>query len=76
MLRESPSINEIYRVLTLHLEKLYSFYGSNLGVRLARKHIGWYFRQTDDVDLSLKQKINQTINSNEQLALVHLALSQ
>ncbi len=76
VLLKSPTINEIYRILSLHLENLYSFYGSNLGVRLARKHIGWYFRQADDVDLSLKQKINQTINPNEQLALVRLALGQ
>ncbi len=76
VLLESPSINEIYRILTQHLENLYSFYGANLGVRLARKHIGWYFRQVDSVDLSLKQKINQTTNPTEQLALVRLALSQ
>lgn len=76
ILRELPSTNEIDRVLTQHLENLYSFYGANLGVRLARKHIGWYFRQVDDVNLSLKQKINQTLNPAEQLALVRVALSQ
>jgi tRNA-dihydrouridine synthase B len=73
-LLELPSRNEIYHVLTLHLESLYSFYGSGLGVRLARKHIGWYFRHIDDVDLSLKPKINQTLEPVKQLAFVRLAL--
>ena len=73
-LLELPSRNEIYRVLTLHLKNLYSFYGSGLGVRLARKHIGWYFHHIDNVDLSLKPQINQTLEPAQQLNLVRLAL--
>lgn len=65
-----PSIEEIYRVLTWHLEELYSFYGKGGGVRIARKHIGWYFRHLDAVDLTLKQRINQTLEPNTQLKLV------
>ncbi|MDD5214292.1 MAG: tRNA dihydrouridine synthase DusB [Methylococcales bacterium] len=72
-LLESPSKIDIYRVLTAHLENLYLFYGKNLGVRLARKHIGWYFRHVDDIDLSLKQQINQTLEPSVQLDLVRLA---
>lgn len=68
-----PSEIEIYRVLTTHLEKLYSFYGKNLGVRLARKHINWYFRHIEHIDLLLKQQINQTLEPVEQLKLVRLA---
>ncbi len=74
MLLEPPSKAEIYRVLTWHLEKLYSFYGIGLGVRIARKHIGWYFRHIDGIDSQLKQNINQTLIPAEQLALVRLAL--
>jgi tRNA-dihydrouridine synthase B len=69
-----PTKNEIYRVLTLHLENLYSFYGTNLGVRLARKHIGWYFRHLENIDLELKKQINQTLEPLKQLTLVRLAL--
>jgi tRNA-dihydrouridine synthase B len=68
-----PSKIEIYRVLTAHLENLYLFYGKNLGVRLARKHIAWYFRHVDNVDLSLKAQINQTLEPAVQLDLVRLA---
>ncbi len=37
-----PGTDEVRDVLTAHLERLYSFYGDRLGVRVARKHIGWY----------------------------------
>jgi tRNA-dihydrouridine synthase B len=37
-----PEVREIQRVLRQHLEDLYQFYGEITGVRLARKHIGWY----------------------------------
>ncbi len=69
-----PTKNEIYRILTLHLENLYSFYGSNLGVRLARKHISWYFRHVENIDLELKTQINQTLEPAKQLTFVQLAL--
>jgi tRNA-dihydrouridine synthase B len=71
---ELPTKNEIHRVLTQHLENLYSFYGSGLGIRLARKHIGWYFRHFENIDLELKKQINQTLKPAKQLALVRLAL--
>ncbi len=74
ILLESPTVNEIYRVMTLHLENLYSFYGAGLGVRLARKHAGWYFRHVDGVDLQLKKQINETLKPAKQLEFVRLAL--
>jgi tRNA-dihydrouridine synthase B len=32
-----------------HLEALYSFYGDARGVRVARKHLGWYCRLHPEV---------------------------
>jgi tRNA-dihydrouridine synthase B len=32
-----------------HLEALYSFYGGEKGVRVARKHLGWYCRLHPEV---------------------------
>lgn len=40
--RPPPRRAELYAVLTEHLETLYHFYGEHIGVRVARKHIGWY----------------------------------
>lgn len=38
----APEVEEIHRVLSAHVEDLYSFYGEERGVRVARKHISWY----------------------------------
>ncbi len=38
----SPTTAEVREVLSEHLEALYAFYGEAVGVRVARKHIGWY----------------------------------
>ena len=37
-----PSPAEIRAILVEHLEALYAFYGEIMGVRIARKHLGWY----------------------------------
>jgi tRNA-dihydrouridine synthase B len=37
-----PEVAEIREVMAEHLEDLYEFYGRERGVRVARKHIGWY----------------------------------
>jgi tRNA-dihydrouridine synthase B len=39
-----PSAGEMRAVVLEHLEGLYALYGEELGVRIARKHIGWYTR--------------------------------
>jgi tRNA-dihydrouridine synthase B len=37
-----PSADEIRGLLLGHLDHLHAFYGEPAGVRIARKHIGWY----------------------------------
>ena len=37
-----PAVAEIQAILLEHLEDLYGFYGTETGVRVARKHISWY----------------------------------
>jgi len=38
-------------IILAHLESLYAFYGEDAGVRIARKHLGWYCgRLGDQVD--------------------------
>ncbi len=37
-----PRVQEIHHVLMQHLADLYAFYGEETGVKVARKHIGWY----------------------------------
>src|SRR5690606_13708329 len=37
-----PSLTEVRDILLGHLEALHAFYGEQSGVRIARKHLGWY----------------------------------
>ncbi|MGD2019534.1 MAG: tRNA dihydrouridine synthase DusB [Thiohalocapsa sp.] len=39
-----PTADWIRDTLLAHLDELYGFYGAERGVRIARKHIGWYLR--------------------------------
>jgi len=39
-----PSLAEIEAVVREHLEGLYTLYGEEQGLRVARKHLGWYAR--------------------------------
>jgi len=39
-----PQPEEIYSVIRDHLQRLHDFYGETHGVRVARKHLGWYLK--------------------------------
>jgi len=70
---EKPDATMIHSTLASHLEKLYSFYGDAGGVKIARKHIGWYFKQLDTIPLHTRNAINQADKPSEQIKLVHSA---
>ncbi len=42
-----PSIAEKLDVLTQHVKNVQQFYGDTMGVRIARKHVGWYVDKYD-----------------------------
>lgn len=37
-----PEIDEQYAVMTEHYRRMLDHYGSDVGVKIARKHLGWY----------------------------------
>lgn len=61
-----PSPQEISRVLTEHLQRLYEHYGELAGARIARKHIGWYTKQRQNSE-QLRLMVNRTESASEQL---------
>jgi len=65
---------EISSVLTEHLQNLYDFYGELSGVRIARKHIGWYIKAASIKNRQgaelFRQRVNQVEDANTQLELV------
>ncbi len=65
----TPKNEEICLIVTSHLQNLYQFYGEQSGVRIARKHIGWYIRNKQGSDL-FRTHINNINDANTQLELV------
>jgi tRNA-dihydrouridine synthase B len=62
--------SEIVRdIMRAHLEDLYQFYGDDTGVRVARKHLTWYFRQHAGHE-DLRDHLMRIETPREQLALL------
>jgi tRNA-dihydrouridine synthase B len=62
----APAPDEIGCILSGHLHNLYDFYGEYTGVRIARKHIGWYSKGQPGGN-RFRQQINQAETADEQL---------
>ena len=60
---------EMRAVALEHLEGLYGLYGEQHGVRIARKHIGWYARGLPGGD-AFRRAANDILYASEQLAAV------
>ena len=43
-----PTVAEVRAAILEHLEDHYAFHGEDVGVRTARKHVGWYLRAFAD----------------------------
>ena len=69
-----PSLDEVRAIMLSHLEALYSFYGESQGVRVARKHLGWYCRLHPEVG-HLPAGLLTTECAREQLLLTSEFLS-
>jgi tRNA-dihydrouridine synthase B len=69
MVLAKPKPAHIHQTLAEHLDALYHFYGDNLGVRIARKHITWYC-QSLAMPKTVQTAINQAQRPAEQTALV------
>lgn len=72
---EKPTITARHNTLMIHLDKLYSFYGNESGVRIARKHIAWYFRHFESVAQDTQSTINQAQCPSQQIALINSAFN-
>jgi tRNA-dihydrouridine synthase B len=63
-----PSVREVRGVLLGHLHALYAFYGETMGVRIARKHLGWYAKDRSE-NASFRAVVNRAETAHEQLRL-------
>jgi len=64
----APSAHEVCSILVEHLENLYAFYGEPQGVRIARKHLGWYAKDREE-NAAFRSIVNRAETAAEQLRL-------
>ena len=62
-------VSEVKRLLVEHLHDHYSLYGEFIGVRSARKHIGWYVHSLPGGE-AFRQQMNSLQDSASQLTAV------
>jgi tRNA-dihydrouridine synthase B len=65
----APKVDEVRELMNEHLPAHYGFYGEYLGVRTARKHIGWYVQDLPGGE-EFRQRMNLLESTAEQLAAV------
>ena len=67
---------DFLNIVKTHLRSLYEFYGPDTGVRIARKHIGWYLKKNCNVAPEVLKSINQKELPEEQLDFVESVLDK
>lgn len=72
-----PSRDEITTTLLNHLDGLHNFYGDVMGVRIARKHIAWYLKESSLLGAQFgtyKQRLFAIDDAGEQRQMVESLL--
>ena len=64
-----PSLMEQHSVLKEHVTAVHAFYGAENGVRIARKHVGWYLMEHDK-DRQFRKVFNALESAEEQLQAI------
>jgi len=65
-----PAVGEIRGVILEHLAAHYAFYGEATGVRVARKHLGWYAKSLSGGE-AFRDEINRLDTCAGQIAAVN-----
>ena len=58
----------IAETLLGHLQQLHEFYGEPQGVRIARKHLGWYSAGQENA-VEFRARVNRAETAREQVAI-------
>ena len=63
-----PAPAEVRDILLGHLDDLYAFYGEQQGVRIARKHLGWYAKDRPE-NAAFRAVVNRAESASDQARL-------
>jgi tRNA-dihydrouridine synthase B len=67
--RADPSMGEQYATIVDHYHDMLELYGSEVGVNMARKHIGWYTKGLNG-SAEFRNRVNQEANPRQVLAML------
>lgn len=70
-----PTNEEIQTTTIKHVKDLYSFYGEERGLRVARKHISWYTKGLKN-SAQFRASMNQIEDCNEQIDAIDFYFNQ
>ena len=59
---------DVRDIILAHLDSLYSFYGEETGVRIARKHLGWYCEQLLEFPAQIRRELMGAASTSTQFA--------
>jgi len=65
----APTVAEVRAIIVEHLADHYAFYGEATGVRIARKHLGWYTQQLAGGE-AFRREVNGVDTARAQLDAV------
>lgn len=63
-----PPVSFIAETLLSHMRHLHTFYGELQGVRIARKHLGWYSAAQENA-VEFRARVNKAETAHEQIAI-------
>ncbi|HET6783511.1 MAG TPA: tRNA dihydrouridine synthase DusB [Pseudoxanthomonas sp.] len=64
----APALAEVREILLGHLHALHDFYGEHQGVRIARKHLGWYAKDRPE-NAAFRAVVNRAESADAQIRL-------
>jgi hypothetical protein len=67
--------SEVRDIILEHITALYAFHGEAAGVRIARKHLGWYCQQNTDAE-GFRPELMAAESSSAQFAMVAARFGQ
>ena len=65
-----PTLDEQYRIIAAHYDAMLDHYGTETGVNMARKHIGWYTRGLTG-SAEFRNRVNQVSDPVRVKAMLH-----
>ncbi|MFD1260253.1 tRNA dihydrouridine synthase DusB [Entomomonas asaccharolytica] len=71
----SPTFTERKQVMLEHLAALHTLYGEAMGMRIARKHMGWYLSYLPE-GIVFKHQFNQLESAQEQYSYIKNIFTQ